>query len=120
MTKVKRPVSIDPIGRYRELLSGDELAALKVSLLNPPPTAIRFNPLKTDAQCMALEFQEKQGWPLQPVPFCADGFTLTGPGIFRDAHLNPGWGISTSRMLLRCCRLNCLNRGKTLFRLSWT
>lgn len=92
MTKVKRPVSIDPIGRYRELLSGDELAALKVSLLNPPPTAIRFNPLKTDAQCMALEFQEKQGWPLQPVPFCADGFTLTGPGIFPGRTLESRLG----------------------------
>lgn len=92
MTKTKRPVSSDPIGRYRELLTKDELEALEAKLRNPPPTAIRFNPLKTNPYQIAREFQEIKGWSLNPIPFCADGFTLSDPGIFPGRTLESRLG----------------------------
>ncbi len=85
-----RPV-IDRIGRYRELLSDDDAAALEAVIKNPPPTAIRFNPLKTDPQATAEEFEQKKNWKLQPVPYCREGFTLlespTPPGRTLEARL---------------------------------
>ncbi len=104
-----RPV-IDRIGRYRELLSDDDAAALEAVIKNPPPTAIRFNPLKTDPQATAEEFEQKKNWKLQPVPYCREGFTLLESPTPPGRTLEPVWDISTSMMPLPCCQWSCLNQ----------
>ncbi len=92
MGKHKVETPKDPVGRYRELLSEAEVSALELALRNPPPTALRFNPLKTDPQLLADEFQKEKDWPLQPVPFCPDGYTLKDPSIFPGRTLESRLG----------------------------
>ncbi len=76
MSKKKPTPPVDRIGRYRELLTEEEAAALEAAVNTPPPTAIRFNPLKDDTGDMADEMVREKGWDLNPVSFCSDGYTL--------------------------------------------
>jgi 16S rRNA (cytosine1407-C5)-methyltransferase len=75
MKPKNRPIN-DLIGRYRDLLSTSEASALETTIQNPPPTAVRFNALKTDPQRIASEFELERNWKLRPIPFCRDGFTV--------------------------------------------
>lgn len=76
MAKRREKPPVDRIGRYRELLTESEVAALEDAVKNPPPTAIRLNPLKTEPQQLAADLQADKGWDLHPIPFCPDGITL--------------------------------------------
>ncbi len=76
MGKKKSSPPVDRVGRYRELLSGEETAALESAVRTPPPTAIRFNPLKSESGEMASELSGEKGWVLNAVPFCRDGYTI--------------------------------------------
>lgn len=81
MAKRREKPPVDHIGRYRELLSEIEAAALEEALKNPPPTALRLNPLKSDPRQLADNLREDKGWNLQPISFCQDGYTLQKPTI---------------------------------------
>lgn len=91
MSKKKVTPLVDRIGRYRELLSKEEAAALEAAVKTPPPTAVRFNPLKGDPRQMAAEMTGEKGWTLNPVPFCPDGYTLLSspvpPGSTLESRL---------------------------------
>lgn len=90
MNHKNQPV-IDRIGRYRDLLSASDVEALEMAVQNPPPTAVRFNPLKIDPQGMAVQFELQRNWKLRPISFCPDGFTLLAsphsPGQTMEARL---------------------------------
>jgi len=76
MGKKKTTPPIDRVGRYRELLSEGEASRLEAAIISAPPTAIRFNPLKGQPEEMANRMSREKGWELNPVPFCADGYTI--------------------------------------------
>jgi 16S rRNA (cytosine1407-C5)-methyltransferase len=103
MAKQKPKPSIDRVGRYRELLSETDIAALEDAIKKAPPTAIRFNPLKTDPQHTAEEFSEQKKWKLQPVPYCPDGFTLLEspfpPGRTLESRLGYFYIMDAASML---------------------
>ena len=90
MTK-KPQIPFDPIGRYRALLPENEIMQLEACLAAPPPTAVRFNPLKGNPAQMAADFQQRFGWSLEPIKFCPDGFAVTSsatpPGRTLEARL---------------------------------
>ncbi|NMB53262.1 MAG: hypothetical protein GYA15_01055 [Leptolinea sp.] len=91
MSDCKSLPNVDILGRYRELIPEDEIPALEDSVRRPPPTAVRFNPLKVDPRRIAEEFTQTRGWQLQPVSFCQDGFSLTAspepPGRVLESRL---------------------------------
>ncbi len=76
MGKKKLLPPVDRVGRYRELLSEQEVVELEHAVNIAPPSAIRFNPLKCQPREMADEMSREKGWELNPVPFCPDGYTL--------------------------------------------
>ncbi len=81
MTKLREKSPGDRVGRYRELLTEAEAAALEEAVKTPPPTALRLNTLKGDPHLLAADLQADYGWGLQPVSFCQDGYTLQRSAI---------------------------------------
>lgn len=65
----------DPATRYAALLPPAERDAFTRALAQRPAPAIRLNPLKTDP----VRFAAAHDWPLSPVPWCAEGFTVDAP-----------------------------------------
>jgi 16S rRNA (cytosine1407-C5)-methyltransferase len=91
MSDRKSLPNVGILGRYRELIPEDELPALEDAVRRPPPTAVRFNPLKVDPRGMAEDFKQNRGWQLQPVSFYQDAYTLTAspepPGRVLESRL---------------------------------
>jgi len=71
----------DPIVRYRSLLSETEISLLENSLSTPPPSAVRFNPLKGNSHQMVMNLTQRLDWALQPITFCPDGYTVASSNI---------------------------------------
>jgi 16S rRNA (cytosine1407-C5)-methyltransferase len=89
--KKKAFTPVDPIGRYRSLLSDAEIARLEACLVKPPSTAVRFNPLKGNPQQFGQDFKSRIGWTLDPISFCPNGFKVNSsqipPGRSLEARL---------------------------------
>lgn len=62
--------------RFKTLLTPDEFQALLEDLSRPLPLAFRRNPLKANAGA-ELEWAQRYGWQLEPVPFCPSGWRVT-------------------------------------------
>ena len=61
--------------RFQPLLSAEEYAQLLAEIQQPLQTAIRRNPLKSNANA-ADEWQQRYGWHLEPIPYCSDGYRV--------------------------------------------
>jgi NOL1/NOP2/sun family putative RNA methylase len=78
---MQTPIPQAFLQRMRDLL-GPELADFHDALHQPTPTGLRVNPLKINAP----EFQQLSGWPLSPIPWCAEGFYADATDISLGAH----------------------------------
>lgn len=68
------------VQRMQAFLELQEFAAFTAALQSRPVTGIRVNTLKISPE----EFLRRTGWPLEPVPWCPEGFRLL------DDTLRPG------------------------------
>jgi 16S rRNA (cytosine1407-C5)-methyltransferase len=64
--------------RYDEFLDPGERARLREALAQPRLPAIRVNTLKIGIERARRTWPERYGWTVQPVPFCAAGWQITG------------------------------------------
>ncbi len=66
------------LDRYRLLLTAEEFAQLQDTLACPLPSALRINTLKIDLDTARSTWPIEYGWQVQPVPFCAAGWQISG------------------------------------------
>jgi 16S rRNA (cytosine1407-C5)-methyltransferase len=63
---------------YDQFLDPGERARLREALEQPRLPAIRVNTLKIEIEQARQTWPERYGWTVQPVPFCAAGWQITG------------------------------------------
>ncbi len=102
MAKQRSSLPEDRIGRYRELLTEEEAAALETAIQKSPPTAIRFNPLKINPQHMADEFHARKKLDASTSPIL-QGWVHASI-LPASARPNPGGSIGI--LLHPGCRLH--------------
>jgi 16S rRNA (cytosine1407-C5)-methyltransferase len=67
-----------PVERYEPLLTPEDFARLQGSIACPLPAALRVNTLKIDLTTARSTWPIEYGWQVQPVPFCAAGWQISG------------------------------------------
>jgi 16S rRNA (cytosine1407-C5)-methyltransferase len=77
--------------RYRDLLSAAEFGQLLQAVQRPLPTAIRINILKIDLDEARRAWPVWYGWQVQPVPFCAAGWQVTGGNVAKTLEHKMGF-----------------------------
>ncbi len=68
--------------RVRRLLQDEAFAAFLEALGEPPVVGLRVNLLKTTPEA----FRRLVDWPLEPVPWCPEGFRLLGQDVRPGKH----------------------------------
>src|SRR5512135_414721 len=68
----------DRFKNYQHLLSVDQLDQLQQACARPLAPALRVNTLKIDLATARSTWPIEYGWQVQPVPFCAAGWQITG------------------------------------------
>jgi len=66
------------LDRYQQLLASEDFVRLRDSIACPLPAALRVNTLKIDLASARTTWPIEYGWQVQPVPFCATGWQITG------------------------------------------
>jgi len=64
--------------RYQPLLTAEEFTRLQDALACPLPSALRVNTLKINLDTARASWPIEYGWQVQPVPFCAAGWQISG------------------------------------------
>lgn len=62
--------------RFKPLLAPDDFQLMLEELSQPLPLALRTNPLKAKPGA-ELEWAQRYGWQIEPVPFCPTGWRVT-------------------------------------------
>lgn len=68
--------------RLQSLLNAEAMAAFLQAMAQPPTVGLRVNPLKISPQA----FRQRVEWPLDPVPWCPEGFRLLDPDVRPGKH----------------------------------
>jgi 16S rRNA (cytosine1407-C5)-methyltransferase len=71
-------MTTDRFKNYQHLLSSDQLDQLQQACARPLPSALRVNTLKIDLESARATWPIEYGWQVQPVPFCAAGWQISG------------------------------------------
>lgn len=71
-------MTTDRFKHYQHLLSTDQLDQLQLACARPLPNALRVNTLKIDLETARATWPIEYGWQVQPVPFCAAGWQISG------------------------------------------
>src|SRR5512139_3337751 len=69
---------MDRFENYQQLLSADQFDQLQSACARPLPTALRVNTLKIDLETARATWPIEYGWQVQPIPFCAAGWQISG------------------------------------------
>ncbi len=63
---------------YRSYITAEQWSSLQEVLQRPLPDALRVNTLKIDLESARTTWPSAYGWQVQPVPFCASGWQISG------------------------------------------
>jgi 16S rRNA (cytosine1407-C5)-methyltransferase len=70
--------SVNRLKTYQHLLSVEQLDQLQQACARPLASALRVNTLKLDLESARATWPIDYGWQVQPVPFCAAGWQISG------------------------------------------
>jgi 16S rRNA (cytosine1407-C5)-methyltransferase len=62
--------------RMEQLLPAQDFLSLQAELTQPLRQAIRINPLKVDPQTAMIDWQQRYGWQVEPIPYCKNGYWI--------------------------------------------
>lgn len=62
--------------RIQPLLPARDFEALTFELVQPLRQAIRLNPLKVNPQTAIVDWRQRFGWKVSPIPFCNHGYWI--------------------------------------------